>query len=525
MRTSFRVGRVGPTEIRLHLSLVLILPYALIQFRPASMREMAWSLSLLVILFGCILLHEIGHTLVARRFAIQVHSIILWPLGGIATLDRAPEKPVHALLIALAGPLVNLVLGVGLVIGAFGLMYGDRIFTPDQFLTGMWHVAAVRLPLILGIANLILAIFNLIPIYPLDGGQVMHAGLHLMVGRKRADQFTLLIAIPLAVALAFFGLWQGDYLLVLVSLLLVLGASTLNARLLRHISTGYAALSNRGTYYHLRGDFDRAVWHFARAIERHPDRAALYISRAISQINLQQFELAREDVEKALSDEPENMLAVLLRAELYSLEDRYDLALEWCERARQLRPEISLPYADLGGIYLKQGNLTQALSMLDKSIELSPRLYISYILRAIARFQAGDRLGALADQESAINLAPKEALVYPEYFLPTLDGNLEWALEYYAWALQRLPHSPYPYHGRADALRANGKWEQAVSDYSQAIRLAPRQAELYLGRGRAHQGAGVPILAAEDFRRVELLGRKTHLRRQAGQQLQALGPS
>ena len=524
MITSFRVGCIGQTEIRLHLSLVLILPYVFFQFRPGSVREMAWSLTLLVILFGCILLHEIGHTLVARRSGIQVHSIVLWPLGGIATLDRIPEKPLDALLIALAGPLVNLVLGAGLVLWAYGLMFGELVFAPALFLSGVWHTAAIRLPLTLGLSNLFLAVFNLVPIYPLDGGQIMRAGLHLLVGRQRADQVTLLVAVPLAAALAFFGLRQGDYLLVLVSLLLVLGASSLNARLLRHIYTGYAALANRGAYYQLRGDLDRAAWHYTRAIERHPNRAALYTGRAVAYIHLQEIKRARVDVERALDEDPENLLAVLLRAELYSLEECYDLAVEWCERARQMRPDWSLPYADLGGIYLEQGDLDQALPALDRAIELNPRFNLSHILRAIVRYRLGDREGALADQEKAFKLSPKEALVYPEFFLPTLAGYLDWALEYYAWALMRLPDSPHPYHGRADALRANGEWDQAVRDYSQAIRLAPRQADLYLGRGRAYQGSGNPRLAAADFQRAEQLGRKPHLRRQAGELLRALEP-
>jgi Zn-dependent protease/Tfp pilus assembly protein PilF len=522
MRTSFRVGRVGQTEIRLHISLVLILPYVFFQFRPESVRELAWSLTLLAILFGCILLHEIGHTLVARRAGIHVQTILLWPLGGIAALDRSPAKPLDALFIALAGPLVNLLLGVGLVSWAYGLMYGERILATDLFLTGIWHTAAVQFPLTLGVSNLILAIFNLIPIYPLDGGQVVRSGLHLVIGRQRADHLTLLIAVPLAIGLALFGLWQGDYLLVLISLLLVLGASTLNARLLRHISTGYTALANRGAYYQIKGDFDRAVWHFTRALERHPRRSSLYTGRAVAWIHLQQFERAQEDVESALQEDAENLLAILLRAELYSLEDRLDLAWEWCERASQLRPELSWPHIDLGAIYLKQGKLEEALASLNRAIDLTPHSFLAHILRAIARFQIGDREGAWADQESAFQMSPKEALVYPEFFLPSLNGYLDWALQYYAWALQRLPHSPYPYHGRADALRANSQWQQAVSDYSEAIRLAPGEAALYLSRGLALYASGDRTSAAEDYRQAEQLGSKAHLRRLASELLRAL---
>jgi tetratricopeptide (TPR) repeat protein len=244
----------------------------------------------------------------------------------------------------------------------------------------------------------------------------------------------------------------------------------------------------------------------------------------VARINLQDFDGAREDVERALQEEQDNLLAVLLRAELYSLEERYDLALEWCERARRLRPEVSWTHTDLGAIYLQQGNLEQALAALDRAIELNPRFYLSYVLRSIVRFQAEDLAGARADQEKAVSLGPKEALVFPEYFLTTLKGLLDWSLEYYAWVVRRMPNSPHPFHGRGDALRANGIWEDAIRDYSQAIRLTPRQAELYLSRGKAHLEAGDLMRAAEDFRLVDQLHGKTHLRRKAGELLKALEP-
>jgi tetratricopeptide (TPR) repeat protein len=326
---------------------------------------------------------------------------------------------------------------------------------------------------------------------------------------------TLAIGLPLAVALAVYGFSQGDYLLVLVSLLLGLGAASLNAGLLRRLYSGYAALTNRGAYYHLKGDYDRAVAHYTRALQRRPQQAALYTARAAVYIHLQETALALADVERALEIEPGHLLANLLRSELYSLEKCFDQALEWCQRALQLKPDWSYPFADRAGIYLEQGDPARALTDLDRAIELNPRLTLAFVLRSLVRRHLGDREGARADAEQAFRLAPKDALVFPEFFLPTFTGHLDWARDYFGQALKRMPGSPLPYQGRAGALRANREWEPAIQDYTRAIALAPRQAELYLGRGQAYQGAGDLARAAGDYRRVRQQSDKSHLRRQA----------
>lgn len=112
MKWSLSIGRLAETDIRAHISLALLVPYVLIQVRPDSILNVLLFIAVLLAIFFCVLLHELGHTLVARRCGYQVQSIVLWPLGGFATMSRQPERPLHELLISAAGPLVNLLLAV-----------------------------------------------------------------------------------------------------------------------------------------------------------------------------------------------------------------------------------------------------------------------------------------------------------------------------------------------------------------------------------------------------------------------------
>jgi tetratricopeptide (TPR) repeat protein len=147
-----------------------------------------------------------------------------------------------------------------------------------------------------------------------------------------------------------------------------------------------------------------------------------------------------------------------------------------------------------------------------------------YCYRAILRYRLGDLEGARADGDLAVKLEPGQALVRPEFSQATvLKGNLDWALDYYEQAIKKLPKSPLPYRGRAEAYFANGDAGRAIVDYTQAIQFAPRQAEIYLERGRAYQQLGDLRRATEDFYQALKLSDKSHLRRQARKLLRAVG--
>ena len=120
-----------------------------------------------VLLFGCVVLHELGHAFAARAFGIPTHGITLLPIGGVAQLDRIPRNPFQELVIALAGPAVNVAIAL-LLIPFVAALYGLGQITPLGLISGGF---VARLLLV----NLVLVAFNLIPAFPMDGGRVLRA--------------------------------------------------------------------------------------------------------------------------------------------------------------------------------------------------------------------------------------------------------------------------------------------------------------------------------------------------------------
>ena len=174
-------------------------------------------LALLVAVMGCVVLHELGHALAARHFGIRTRDITLYPIGGVARLERLSEKPVEELLIALAGPAVNVVIAVLLLplVGMLGLPVGLKTF---------WGTALGFFLVNLLITNLLLVGFNLLPAFPMDGGRVLRAILAMPLGRLRATEIAAKVGIGVAVMLvaAYFLLDFGNPMLILIVGLMVL---------------------------------------------------------------------------------------------------------------------------------------------------------------------------------------------------------------------------------------------------------------------------------------------------------------
>ena len=155
MRISWKLGRVAGIDLFLHPTFLLIL-----------LPGMTGGLSafFIVALFGCVVLHELGHALMARRFGIETLDITLYPIGGVARLQRMPRAPGAELLIALAGPAVNFAIVAGLLgLELLGIGGMESDSSLGAFLAGLMLV------------NLILGLFNLIPAFPMDGGRVLRA--------------------------------------------------------------------------------------------------------------------------------------------------------------------------------------------------------------------------------------------------------------------------------------------------------------------------------------------------------------
>lgn len=515
MNWSWLVGKFWGTEIRIHASLLLLIPYALFTFRPEDLSGALRVLLLITAIFACVALHEIGHTIAARLYGIEVTSIVLWPLGGFANLSRRPDRVLPELVIAAAGPLTNLFIFSGLLL----LTVIERIFETSTLFSQLNHLLLTSnaFPFLVGltIANLSLALFNLVPVYPLDGGQIARGVLKLIFGEKNADLIMLVISLPLSLALTMYGLVSRDLVIILTGLLLILAGTSLNPRLFNNLVLGGLYFIDRGNYYLKRSDFDPALRQFTRSIERTPNRSGTFISRAIVFMNLLDFYHARVDIDRALALDKGNFVAWTLHGELLSLEKRYEAALEAYNRAIAIRATWNIAFLDRGSLYQELGQFTEARKDMDHAVDLSHGSAVTYLMRSILRYKMGDLSGSHQDTDQVLRYAPHWMLVFPDIFLLNLKGHLDWALDYYWRAIERMPQAYQSFQGRADACRINQRYDWAIADYNRALKLAPRQAEIYLGRGQAYHQLNQSALAAVDFQQAAALATRAHIRRQA----------
>jgi Zn-dependent protease len=226
MNASFRIGQVSGIAIGVHITFFLILILAAVQWgAPYGGQGAVFGIILMLLLFTCVVLHELGHSLVAQHFHIPVREIVLLPIGGVALLSRSPSKPLHELLIAVAGPLVNVIIAALLlaITGAttalgvldFSAILQTRELTPSFSTLLLWLLAA----------NISLVLFNLIPAFPLDGGRILRAILAMLMSFRRATQISALIGQLIAIAMGVFGIVSGNLVLVLVAVFIFFGAN------------------------------------------------------------------------------------------------------------------------------------------------------------------------------------------------------------------------------------------------------------------------------------------------------------
>jgi Zn-dependent protease/CBS domain-containing protein len=216
MRWSITVGRVGETVVRIHLTLVVLLAwYAWEGWRVAGAQGAMDQFLFIALLFVSVLLHEFGHIRAAHRYGIPTPDVILTPIGGIARIARMPDKPVQELVIALAGPLVTLVIAA--VLAAL-ILLGSSSGSIAALGSG-----EISLWTALFWTNVVLLVFNLIPAFPMDGGRVLRALLAARIGMVRGTRIAARVGQVLAVVLAIVGL-QYNIFLVLIAAFVFLGA-------------------------------------------------------------------------------------------------------------------------------------------------------------------------------------------------------------------------------------------------------------------------------------------------------------
>lgn len=216
MRWSLTIGRFGETAVKIHVTFLLLLAWiGFSAWRQQGVAAARDSVVFIVLLFVCVVLHEFGHVLVARRFGIKTPEVTLLPIGGVASLQSLPEKPSQELAVAIAGPLVNFVIAILLLAILGGISGADFAGLDDPRLSLVARLAA---------ANIFLALFNLLPAFPMDGGRVLRALLAMRYGRPRATQIAASIGQGLAFVLGFLGLF-GNPLLIFVAIFVYMAAS------------------------------------------------------------------------------------------------------------------------------------------------------------------------------------------------------------------------------------------------------------------------------------------------------------
>jgi Zn-dependent protease len=223
VRWSLRLGSISGIDIRVHFTFALLLAAAASQLADKQgTRGALYGMLVVVCLFACVVLHELGHGLVAQRLGVAVREIVLLPIGGVARLLSEPKKPLHELLIAIAGPLVNVVIACGL----FVALGPATVLSPDfaEVAGRSLETPGVRSLLVtLFVGNIMLAVFNMVPALPMDGGRVLRALLSFFIGPVKATNVASIVAQVLAIGLGIYGL-QHNPMLVFIALLVFMGA-------------------------------------------------------------------------------------------------------------------------------------------------------------------------------------------------------------------------------------------------------------------------------------------------------------
>jgi len=207
MRWSLKATRIAGIDVYIHFTFFLLLAWvAFIHWKQTgSIGAALVGVLFILSIFACVVLHELGHALAAKKYAIRTRDIILLPIGGVARLEKMPDKPVQELWVALAGPAVN----VGIAAALAVYLYVSNIFSPVDQST---MTTAPFLERILGV-NIFLVLFNMIPAFPMDGGRVLRALLAMRLAYTRATRISANLGQGIALLFGIFGLFYNPLLL------------------------------------------------------------------------------------------------------------------------------------------------------------------------------------------------------------------------------------------------------------------------------------------------------------------------
>ena len=218
MKWSWKLTRLADIDIYVHATFFILIAWIGLSYWQVegSLAAVMNGVGFILALFGCVVLHELGHALTARRYGIRTRHITLLPIGGVAALERMPDDPRQEIAVALAGPAVNLAIALGLWLW---LLASSALVPVD-------HLSLTGGPFLerLMVINIVLAVFNLLPAFPMDGGRVLRAALAMRVDRNRATQVAARVGQGLALWLGFIGLFYNPFL-IFIALFVWIGAA------------------------------------------------------------------------------------------------------------------------------------------------------------------------------------------------------------------------------------------------------------------------------------------------------------
>src|SRR6266404_4305260 len=206
MSWSIPIIRLGGIQLRMHVTFLLLIVWVALVSAAAAV--------FVLLLFFCVVLHEFGHAIAAKSYGINTPDITLLPIGGVARLERMPEEPKQELVIAIAGPMVNVIIAacLYLVIGARGHVAPETAVQSGDMLIGLFQI------------NVWLLLFNLLPAFPMDGGRVLRALLATKMSYARATQTAATVGQAFAFIFGFVGLFANPFL-IFIALFVYIGAT------------------------------------------------------------------------------------------------------------------------------------------------------------------------------------------------------------------------------------------------------------------------------------------------------------
>ena len=217
MKWSFHLARIAGIDVRVHATFFLLLAwFGSVYYAEGGLAAVFTGLSFIILLFVCVILHEFGHALAARAYGINTPDITLLPIGGIARLERMPDKPWQELVVALAGPSVNVVIAFALYIVV------GRLFAPGEFQAVAGGEGSLLSKLLA--INVMLVAFNLLPAFPMDGGRVLRSVLAMRLKHAQATRIAAAVGQIVAVLFGLLGLFGGNPFLLFIAVFVFFGA-------------------------------------------------------------------------------------------------------------------------------------------------------------------------------------------------------------------------------------------------------------------------------------------------------------